>query len=317
MTHPTPPFFTVVMPCHRASATIATAIASVLGQSERDWELIVVDDGCPAGSGDVARTAIAGDPRAQVIWQPNAGPGAARNYGAEHARGSVLAFLDADDRWTPDALARHRAHFERTPQLGVSFGRVRFFDPALDRPGRLSAFVPSVSVAAALAENPTCTTSNLVVRAGLFRLLGGFLPMTHAEDQDFLVRALALTDERVNGMDAEIVHYRTSPGGLSADLGAMERGWREMLGRIERHLDPARFAALEPEARALFNRYLARRALRTGAPGTLALRHFAAALRARPSALLGHQARRTLMTGAGVLAALSLPDRLSRPILAR
>eukprot|EP01035_Chromulina_nebulosa_P001978 gene1978-2662_t len=227
-----PPLFTVVMPCFRAAATIGAAIASVLEQSEPRLELIVVDDGSPDGSIAAALAAIGDDPRGRVIRQTNAGPSAARNRGAAAGCGAFIAFLDADDRWHAACLARHRAHFAGEPGLGLSFGRVRFFDAALAIPGRISAHHARPGLAAVLAENPLCSTSNMVVRRDVFAALGGFdCGLRHAEDQEFVVRLLATTPWTAAGIDAELVHYRTSPGGLSADLGAMARGWQAMLER--------------------------------------------------------------------------------------
>ena len=312
------PAFTIVMPCHRAAHTLPAAIASVRAQSEADFELIIVDDGSPDDSIAVCAAAIGGDPRCRVIGQDRQGPSAARNTGVAMGRGTLVAFLDADDVWTPDVLRAHRAHFERRPELGVSFGRVRFFDPGMTRPGRLSAHHGTLDLGQVLAENPLCTTSNMVVRRGLFTELGGFdRGLSHAEDQDFLVRVLALTDQPICGIDQELVQYRTSPAGLSADLTQMAQGWQAMLERARGIIPPARLAQVESRARALHGRYLARRALRTGQAPRSALRHFCAAWRADASALLTCEPRRTALTAAGILAALVLPRRLAAPLIAR
>ena len=313
-----PPLFTVVMPCFRAAATIGAAIASVLGQSEARLELIVVDDGSPDDSVAAALAAIGGDPRGRVIRQSNAGPSAARNRGVAAGSGAFIAFLDADDRWSTDCLARHRAHFAAEAGLGLSFGRVRFFDAAMAIPGRISAHHARPDLAMALAENPLCSTSNMVVRRDAFAALGGFdCDLRHAEDQEFVVRMLARTPWIVAGIDAELVHYRTSPGGLSADLGAMARGWQAMLERARGYADPAALAKAEPAARARFCRYLARRALRTGRPVGEAVGYLRAVLRADARDLLAVDFRRTALTALGVAAALLLPRRLVQTVLSR
>jgi len=312
------PVFTVVMPCYHAQRTIAAAIGSVLAQDEPDFELIIVDDGSTDDSVAVARAAIGDDPRGRVVSQPNAGPSAARNTGAAMARGEFLAFLDADDGWSPDTLSAHRAHFARRADLGVSFGRTRFYDTELSVPGRCSPHVADLDLGDVLAENPLCTTSNLVVRRALFNDIGGFdTTLTHAEDQEFVVHILATTAWKVCGIDAELVKYRTSPIGLSSDLTKMEQGWNLMLDHARRYAEPTRFAAAEAKGRALYGRYLARRALRTGHSGRVALAYFAAGLRSNPGALFAAETRRTLMTAIGILAALILPRRLIAPLIAR
>ncbi len=304
----TAPLVSVVMPCWRASATVGAAVASVLAQTERDLELILVEDGCPEGSAAVAEIAAAGDPRLIVLRQPNGGIARARNAGIALARGTLVAFLDSDDAWEPEALALHAAAFAADPGLGIGFGRVRFYDPTLRVPGRISAAHGPLDLAAVLGEFPPCTGSNLVLRRVVLEQAGGFDPaLRHAEDQELVARILATTAWRAAGLDAELVRYRTSPGGLSSDLAAMEGGWLAMLARLAA-VAPGPVAAARPHAEAMFRRYLARRALRTGQPG--ALRQLVRAAAASPLALLRHAPHRTAMTLGGALAGAALPSHL-------
>lgn len=316
-TTPARPLFCVVMPAFRAEQTIGVAVASVLLQSEGDFELIVVDDGSPDGTAAVARRVAGGDSRVRILRVPNSGPARGRNLGIAAGTGRLLAFLDADDRWQPDLLARHRDHFAARPDLGISFARVRFWRPGEAGEGRLSAHVRRLSLDRALGENLVCTTSNLVARREVVAQAGGFdEALAHAEDQEWIARVLAVTAWQARGIDAVLVDYRTSPGGLSADLDRMEAGWQAMIARIRRHA-PAEVAAAEAPARALFERYLARRALRTGQPARVAWAHLAAAARSSPRTLLLTQPARTLLTVAGALAASCLPQARVCSLLAR
>lgn len=94
---------TVVMPCYNAAEYIAEAIDSVLHQSYPHVELIVVDDGSTDDSVAVVQRY---QERLRLIQQPNKGASAARNRGIVSGTGEYLAFLDADDFWHPDFLAR-------------------------------------------------------------------------------------------------------------------------------------------------------------------------------------------------------------------
>ena len=96
-----PPRVSVIMPVYNGQAYLAAAIDSVLGQTLRDHELVVVDDGSTDGS--AAILAGYGD-RIRVLRQANAGVSAARNAGIAAARGDFIAFLDSDDWWEPDFL---------------------------------------------------------------------------------------------------------------------------------------------------------------------------------------------------------------------
>src|SRR5690242_10576761 len=97
------PSVSVVIPLYNKEATIGRTIQSILQQSFRDYEIVLVDDGSTDNS-KAASTGV-GDPRIVLYSQPNSGPGAARNAGVARARGKLIAFLDADDEWLPDHLA--------------------------------------------------------------------------------------------------------------------------------------------------------------------------------------------------------------------
>jgi glycosyltransferase involved in cell wall biosynthesis len=103
MSTTTPNTITAIIPVHNGERHLAEAIQSVLAQTLPPGEIIVVDDGSTDASAAIAQSF--GAP-VRVLAQPNLGPAAARNLGLAHATGDLLAFLDADDLWTPNKLAR-------------------------------------------------------------------------------------------------------------------------------------------------------------------------------------------------------------------
>jgi len=114
--------FSVIMPLYNKASYVRKAVESVVGQTYRDWELIVVDDGSTDGGGDIV-TAIA-DPRIRLVRQENAGVSAARNRGVALSgdasfRSPYICFLDADDWWEPTFLAEMTALIERYPDAGI------------------------------------------------------------------------------------------------------------------------------------------------------------------------------------------------------
>ena len=94
----------VIIPLYNKAPYIQRAFDSVLAQTFRDFELVVVDDGCTDGGAKIV--ARCSDPRVRIVRQTNAGPGAARNRGLREAQGELVAFLYADDEWLPEFLAR-------------------------------------------------------------------------------------------------------------------------------------------------------------------------------------------------------------------
>ena len=98
----------MIIPAYNRAAEIGDAIAGVLDQSFADFELIVVDD--VSTDGTAAAVEAIADPRLRLVRrEANGGPGAARNSGVAAARGKIIAFLDSDDRWLPEKLARQLA----------------------------------------------------------------------------------------------------------------------------------------------------------------------------------------------------------------
>jgi glycosyltransferase involved in cell wall biosynthesis len=104
------PLVSVVVVNYNYGRFLPQAIDSVLAQSYPEIELLVVDDGSTDDSLDVVR---AYGPRVRLIRQANGGVSAARNHGIRQSRGALVAFLDADDVWTTEKIAKQVARFER------------------------------------------------------------------------------------------------------------------------------------------------------------------------------------------------------------
>ncbi|WP_431065186.1 glycosyltransferase family 2 protein [Methylotuvimicrobium sp.] len=104
------PQISIIMPCYNAEKCIETSIDSVYRQTFKDFELIVVNDGSTDDSLSILQKLADRYSGLRVIDQPNKGPGPARNHGIKEATGQFIAFLDSDDSWHPDCLAKlHRA----------------------------------------------------------------------------------------------------------------------------------------------------------------------------------------------------------------
>ena len=99
------PLVSVVVPAYGVEQWLPECLASLVAQTHRRWEAVVVDDGSPDRSGEIAEEWATSDPRIRVVHTPNAGLGAARNEGLRHVRGDLLAFLDSDDVLPPTAYA--------------------------------------------------------------------------------------------------------------------------------------------------------------------------------------------------------------------
>ncbi len=109
------PKVSVIMPAYNTAKYIKQAIASLIGQSEKSWELIVVNDASTDQTETVVRTLMEHEPRIRLIVLPeNKGSAVARNMALKQVKGRYLAFLDADDLWHPDKLKRQLSFMEET-----------------------------------------------------------------------------------------------------------------------------------------------------------------------------------------------------------
>ena len=109
--------FSVIMPLYNKAPYVRKAVESVVGQTYRDWELVVVDDGSSDGSGEVV--AGVADARIRIIRQENAGVGATRNRGVAESSAPYICFLDADDWWEPTFLEEMEGLITRYPDAGI------------------------------------------------------------------------------------------------------------------------------------------------------------------------------------------------------
>ena len=117
------PLVSVIIPVYNGERFLAAAIESVLAQSYRPFEIIIIDDGSTDGSAAVAK-------RYQSIryfFKPHRGVSAALNQGLKEAKGSYFAFLDADDLWVKNKLTLQMSMFDQHPGLDIVFGHHRRF----------------------------------------------------------------------------------------------------------------------------------------------------------------------------------------------
>ena len=91
------PKISVIIPVYNTGGILGQTINSVLNQTFRDFELILVDDGSTDGSGEVCDSFAQQDPRVVVIHKKNGGVSSARNLGLENANGDYIGFIDGDD----------------------------------------------------------------------------------------------------------------------------------------------------------------------------------------------------------------------------
>lgn len=218
----------VIIPVHRRLEYLADAVRSVRSQSDTDWEIVVVADGATPDP-----TPLIGGVRAlTVIAGPGRGPGAARNRGAEVARGKWLVFLDDDDRLRPTALAAfRRAHLEH-PEFVWAAGRLGYIDAngvALDRvhPGRFeTGDIYSVMIQGCQMGPP----ATVIVNREVFVRFGGFPPdQRFCEDYDLWLAVAR--DHPIAAVDEVVADYRVHDAQATTDWRGLYDGHLRVVRR--------------------------------------------------------------------------------------
>jgi glycosyltransferase involved in cell wall biosynthesis len=195
----TSPLVSCIVAVFNGERYLAEALRSILAQTYRPLEVLVVDDGSTDGTPAVIDGF--GD-QVRMLRQPNAGPAAARNRGLAAARGGLVAFLDADDLWHPDKLTRQMARFGARPELDVSLTHIQnFWVPELReeeercRGHRVAQPAPGYLTAA------------MVARRRVFERVGRFEESWHhVHDTEWFARARELN--AVLEMLPQVLVYR-------------------------------------------------------------------------------------------------------------
>jgi glycosyltransferase involved in cell wall biosynthesis len=118
------PRITIILPTYNRERYLPEAIESILGQTFRDFELIIVDDGSTDST--PALVDAIDDDRVRYFAQPHSGLSAALNAAMRHARGEYIARLDSDDLFLPDAIATLVAGLEVRPEADLIWARARW-----------------------------------------------------------------------------------------------------------------------------------------------------------------------------------------------
>lgn len=217
----------IITAAYNAQTTLSETIASVLAQTYREWEMMVIDDGSTDDTASIAFQASQADKRIRLIMQPNMGVAQARNFGLLVSKFPFIAFLDADDMWMPDKLERQLV-FMQAAKSAFSFTAYRKF--------RGSEIGPKIEVPrfldyrTLLKTRPIACSSVMVNRD----LVDVEMPDTHPED---LAAWLTILRHVVgHGLNTDLLRLRKAQKSRSSNKVKAALGvWR--VYRTHEHLN--------------------------------------------------------------------------------
>lgn len=209
------------------------AVESVLTQTDRDFELLIVDDGSTDATPEMCRSFI-GDSRVRYIRKENGGPASARNTGLAESRGELVCFLDDDDAWLPEKLARQRDRFDTaSPRPGLVYTAVQVVDIS-GRPLHVQSHQAGAGFYRRLFfENAVDATSSVMVARDAVRKVGGFREdifsgtLQMCEDRELWIRIAR--EFAIVSIDEPLIRYRVHNDKLSAKHDEMEESELVML----------------------------------------------------------------------------------------
>ena len=189
-------------------------------------EIIVVDDGSTDDTAEIVERYA--DRGVRYIYKENGGPSSARNLGIKESAGELIAFLDADDRWAPDKLARQVEHLRLHPKVGLVTGGEWQTDEAgrvewrLDRKRAESTRIyPQI-----LVENIIGSPSLVMLRRKCFRRAGVFDEEIYlAQDWDLWIRVAREYPVAVLGGEP-LIYYRRHGASISSSGGSVWKRYR-------------------------------------------------------------------------------------------
>lgn len=319
----TQPTVSVVMPVYNTAKYVQSAIVSVLLQSYRDFELLIIDDAGTDNSIELCREYT--DPRIRIISQENRGLAGARNTGIRNARGKYIALLDSDDLWAPEKLEHHIAHLDSRPDVGVCYASSLM----MEEDGLLLRLAQRPKLRAVTAKdvflrNPVGNGSAPVIRRATLDDIAVKNPrrdeldyfdesFRQSEDIECWCRIALTTDWRFEGIHGAHTRYRINEGGLSANVVRQFETWSRVRDRVAA-LNPGFAARWAKTAEAYQLRYLSRRCVRMG-DGAMAWSLMKDALKADASILWREPAKSVTTIAASAILRF-LPSPINAPLQA-
>ncbi len=260
------PVVSVIVPCYGQAKYLPESVQSVIDQTFGDWECIIINDGSPDNTREVALVLAAGDSRIRYIEQANGGVSRARNRGLDEARGRYIQFLDADDLIRPEKFEQQLGRLPGGPGLELAYTDYRYCKA--DDPGttivelyvspKMAAEHPLRDMALRWETGLTIPIHSFLFDARFFRehMIRFDESLPNNEDWECWMRVLSLAPE-IHYLDHEMAVYRYHDSARTRDRSLMRKGFLRAIDIQRRRFrgDPAMSAVLLDKRRITVRAY--------------------------------------------------------------
>ncbi|MCW8896435.1 MAG: glycosyltransferase [Flavobacteriales bacterium] len=214
----------IIIPCYNAEKYIAETIQSVINQTYKNWELIVVNDGSTDNSLDIIKEFVANDNRIACIDKPNSGVSDSRNKGLEKSKGDFIAFLDADDIWKLEYLEKQITNLQAN-QYTISYTACQLINQNGEKLNHQIRGENNPQLDDFLIQKANYNTnpSGIVYKKKCFENVIGFdINLSNNADQDILIQMLA-EGNTIGYIDELLWEYRIHGNNMSKNIGVLEK----------------------------------------------------------------------------------------------
>ena len=234
--------FSVIIPLYNKAPYVRKTLESVVGQSFKDFELIVVDDGSTDASFAVAKMVLDNSGiRHNLIHQENAGVSTARNKGVAVSHGDYLCFLDADDWWSPAFLAKMDSLINDYPEAGIYGTNYYYVKNGRERICVTKAQTGYINYCKVYADGLSMplTSISVAIRRSVFEQNKGFKPwLKLGEDFDLWIRvALRM---KVAFLDEPLAYYNQDSDPRYRGIKQLVKPENHMLWNLDSLVDEER-----------------------------------------------------------------------------
>ncbi|MGH2569040.1 MAG: glycosyltransferase family 2 protein [Bacteroidota bacterium] len=211
----------IILCTYNRAHLVGRAVASVFTQTYRNWELIVIDDGSSDNTGEVILRMATSEPRIIYLRHANRGLAESRNVGISLAAGEYITFLDSDDEYREDHLARRVELIGKKNATALLYGGIEYVGPEEKQ------YVPDARRPGKKIHLSKCYASGtFFARASALKKSGGFRNLAFAEDFD-LIRRLRKRGVRIGKVHEPTYRYHVETDNRLCDLFA--RGGEEAI----------------------------------------------------------------------------------------